>query len=149
MESFESDEAVESYVPYLMEDFSVGDRVYQETKDHEFRMGRVTGTRNQSVMVAMDDGKKTGVRLSSFDRVGGRSWGKALDLTQVSVGDRLSYAKKDIKRVFATVVKFIPDEKIVLDIEMNGIDGGYHATQTYTSRNASLEWWLAKWELEG
>ena len=142
-------EVKEEYVPYMIEDFEVGDLVYRITKELDYLFGRVTAARGKYVMVTMDSGKEIGVRLSSFERIAGRSWGKALDLDLLSIGDRISYAQKGTKRIFATILSFVPLSEIVLDIEMNGDDDPYHVTQTYTNNSASLRWWLAKWELEG
>ena len=142
-------EVKEEYVPYMIEDFEVGDLVYRVTKELDYLFGRVTAARGKYVMVTMESGKDIGVRLSSFDKVAGRTWGKALDLDLLSIGDRISYAQKGTKRVFATILSFVPLSEIVLDIEMDGSDGPYHVTQTYTNNSASLRWWLAKWELEG
>lgn len=143
-------EKTETFVPCIIEDFEVGDRVYRIHDKDGVRLGRVTKAQGKTISVIMDTGEIKKANLSSFQREHGNLWGKALDLADLKIGDRVSCWGKSGRRTFATVLRMVPDESVTLALEITYDD---HPTeksvQTYTNKNRSLAWWFAQWEKEG
>lgn len=143
-------ETREEIVSYVIEDFAPGDRVYHVNSSGGNQMGRVKKTAIKYVLITMDDRTEKRVHLSSFVKKHNAKWGKALDLEAVSVGDRISLGGYGRQRMFATVLSYIPREEMTVDIELHDNRGIQHSPQTYTqTSNMTLEWWFAKWEMEG
>lgn len=140
-------ETREVSVPYIIEDFSPGDRVYRVHEKDGDMMGRVTSASGKYVIVTMDNGQEKRIRLSSFDKKPKRMWGKALDIESLSAGDRISLGGYGKPRMYATIISFSQEREMILDMEIPGLR---RSVQTYhDSTHLTLDWWFAKWELEG
>lgn len=141
--------AQEIMVPYILEDFAPGDRVYRSNKNDGDLMGRIKSVSGKSVLVTMDSGEEKRVRISAFDPKPNRIWGKALDLDSLSVGDRIS-RRGLIHRTYATVLSFTPSKTITIQMELPRQSGTEYFIREYRNTpERSLDWHFARWEMEG
>lgn len=150
-------ETREVSVPYVIEDFSPGDRVYRVHKKDGDTLGRIKSVSGKSVLVTMDNGEDRRVPISAFDFKRNRIWGKALDLDYLSVGDRISrqgFVGFEGRRTYATVLSFTQDNPmeriIVIEMELPRKTGIERSVRQYKDKpDYSLEWHFTRWELEG
>lgn len=143
-------------LPYIIEDFSPGDRVYRVHNKDGDTMGRVKSVSDKSILVAMDDGKERRAPISAFDLKPNRIWGKALDLDTLSVGDRISrpgFVGVAGRRTYATVLSFTQNSMnriIVIEMELPRKSGIQLDVRQYKDTpERILDWHFTKWELEG
>lgn len=141
-------ELKEIAVPYIVEDFEAGDRVYRFTPANAYILfGTVQHVDTKGIQVKMDTGAETMVPIQYFKSIESveiRSfyWGKTLPLNEVKVGSIISASLFGVKQT-ATVNK-VSDGSITFTY-----NEGYRITNTYTeSQTESLERLLMFWELE-
>ena len=104
----------ETYVPYIMDDFEVGDRLYHYVGLNKGKLGRIHEILDTSLLVEMDDGTFETARIELFDEDSPYwEWDKLLDVNAVKIGSTLSRTEWG-KRLFAKVTKVIPGEEIVV-----------------------------------
>lgn len=143
-------------VPYIIEDFSPGDRVYRIHKKDGDMMGRIKSVSDKSILVTMDNGEEKRAPVSAFNPKVNRIWGKALDLDTLSVGDRISrtgFVGLLGRRTYATVLSFTqdtPERVIVIEMELPRKSGVEISVRQHKDKpERSLDWHFIKWELEG
>lgn len=142
-------DTVEANVPYIKDDFAIGDRVCYTNSKMEQSFGRVSSIHDNHVRVRMDDGKEVIARFAVFDRFHGWRWDKVLDLSTLSVGDRVSSKRERTERIYATVKELVPGNRIILRVEMENSAGKYYVDKHYEDTGEGLEKWLTRWQLEG
>jgi hypothetical protein len=139
-------ETEEIVVPYIVEDFEEGDRVYRYTAANDYSIfGTVKAVEDAHLLVIMDNTLEMRIPINCFTQVPGRGfyWGKPLPLHQVETGSRISLTVFGSK-TFATVQRISPEGISYV------IDGQQAATRTSsTSRDNTLEALMMYWELEG
>lgn len=138
-------------LPFIIEDFEVGDRVYfHDVTQNKSFLGTVWSIHNDDLMVTMDeDWMVRRAPVSMFGKMDGtftprvNFWGKCLPLQEIEEGSIISFASRGFKTL--ATVKYVSDSKIHL---------GYDDPDTaddilYTNENRTIEYALLFWELEG
>lgn len=149
-------------LPSIIEDFEVGDRVFQRRKDSiPGLFGEVVGVAD-NMMLVMPEGLSGRPKMIEKDcweedPYHISHWGKMPDDRLIEVGDVMStmhseYLSKPGNREFFTVTVIVPSGKIVLE----SLTGGKHILEFNKQiveqdgyRYASLSQYLQHWELEG
>lgn len=132
-------------VPYIIEDFDIGDRVYRIYPDKgKVDFGTVFDIINHEVLVKLDKGVFFQVPMDFFEQREDRSsyWGKPLPLSQLEPGSIISATLGGFK-IYAEV-NFVSDDII----RMTAMQG-HRIINTYVPMpTASLEQQLLFWTLE-
>lgn len=140
-------------VPYVIEDFEVGDGVWRfNSKLTTVLFGIVTVTEKDYVYVSGDDGIMHTVPISAFGKRNrkGEAWGKMVDSSLLHPGAVLSRVR-DGKRVFHKVVVF----RNYSSYQMGKLGLTQDLTKTYSetdwyqfTNQYTLDKILLGWELE-
>lgn len=139
-------------LPFIIEDFEVGDRVYfhDVTKNHS-SLGTVWSVNADDVTVTMDDDWMVRrAPVSMFKKMDGEFtpradfWGKALPMKELEEGSIISYASRGFKTLAS--VKSISESKIRLAYQD---DDEAQDEIISSNENRSIEYALLFWELEG
>lgn len=113
----------EIQLPLTIEDFEVGDRVYSMFHG-EVTLGTIVSNRHQSeghVTVKDDSGYSHSVHLSCFVKGAGvEYYGKVPDLSQLTIGSRVSRLKADGIREYCVVTQYLPGQIIGIREETRG-----------------------------
>lgn len=135
----------EIVVPYIVEDFEEGDRVYRHTTARDYTLfGTVKAVEASDLIVVMDNVLELKIPIRLFKQRSNRSfyWGKPLPLSQVEKGSVISVEMYGSKMT-ATV------NNVTTDSITFTYNEGHRITNTYTaSKENSLESLLMFWELE-
>lgn len=100
-------------LPFVMEDFETGDRVYREVPtEFSVLFGTVTGKEGQYVDIEMDNGMEFSINIRDFTPSDDRGffWGKSLPIAQMVVGSIVS------KYYDASIAHHYPTEKFYAEI---------------------------------
>jgi hypothetical protein len=145
----------ETYVAYIAEDFEPGDRIFHYTGLNKGTLGRVDSVRDNCVIVEMDDGTFEAAPIALFDEDSPLwEWDKLVDIDDLELGSRLSRTEWGI-RIFAHVVKFVPNKEIVLEYEfpvtqIKGVEATQSVLKAPVGRpDVTLQHLLLGWHLEG
>lgn len=140
----------EPIIPHVVEDFSPGDRIYRVYKTKPVLMGTIIRASGLSVVAKMDNGVEKRIPVGNFTCKPHHQWGKALNLHDLSKGDRISVRGYGKERIFATVLNLVPGSELTLEMELQGKNGTEKAVQTFSQTDqTTLEWLFVKWEIEG
>lgn len=137
----------EIQLPLTRDDFEVGDRVYSMFHG-EITLGTIVSNpweAEGSVTVKDDSDYCHTVHLSCFVKGAGvEYYGKIPDLSQLTVGSRVSRLNEDGIREYSVVVEHLPGETLIVQEEVGG--------RTFISRvdyGQVLEINFREWEVEG
>lgn len=100
--------AQEVSVPYVIEDFELGDGVwYFDAGRNELLLGDITEIRGNYLYATCNDGRTYYIKISEFGKrsLGGEAWGRTLDISLLHKGSILSRVVNG-KRIFERVEQF-------------------------------------------
>lgn len=151
-------EVTEPYVPLMMDDFEIDDRVYCHGDDGLIR-GRVVWFNSDSIELQGDDGKIYWIREKDLgNRFSGVVWRKILPVYLLEEGIRISRAPfyKNEKRAYAEVTNLVHpfgDTSGVLELMFEYPASGTMAAFERSSEfefkdDRELEEVLLGWEIE-
>lgn len=157
-----SSASAKTQLPSIIEDFEVGDRVFQRRDDNiPVFFGEVVGV-SEDMMLVMVEGlgrrpKMIEKNCWEEDPYHISQWGKMPDDRLLAVGDIMSTTYSDYlsgtnAQEFFTVTEIIPSEKLVLRSlnTRNHVLEFHKFTLEYDgSQHSSLSQYLQHWELEG
>lgn len=138
----------ELYLPVIVEDFEVGDRVYCLTKEMDYGLfGTVKSIQESSVSVTMDNGGDLIVAIYLFGKTTGVRWRRCIDIKQVVAGSLLSSEVQDpetgeVSTTFCRVEKMIGDEITLTYLDDN------KTFSLYATERSPMESILRNWVLE-
>lgn len=153
MKTQKSQAAQEAYVPTVMEDLEVGDRIFRYDGLNKGSLGRVESLHEGFVLVEMDSGEFEGAPIGLFDQDSPYwKWDKLINLDEVEVGSRLSRTEWGT-RMFAIVESYTPGEEMVVRYDFKPA-AGKAPTRTVFKKPApetgsTFEHLFLGWQLEG
>lgn len=126
----------EAQVPLFIEDFEVGDRIYNHDV-LDYRFGTVIDICNDNLVVRFDDGVVLKPTCPLSDR-----WGKPLQLHALEPGMTISAIGFSGKRVYAVVILYKRDALVLRYLATN-------TETTHVPSFLSIENQFKYWEIEG
>jgi hypothetical protein len=132
-------------IPFIAEDFSVGDRIYLTFKG-EMGKGTVTKVGDKGIRASMDNelGRPDTVLSYGIRGMGSEKWGRIPDLSLFEEGTILSMRNKDGSRLFTTIVSYTPGEEITIRYEDSML-----GERTFSTSDTDFEAFFSDCEIEG